>query len=256
MSTENSPFYDTNNKTTTPITILNNSSSNINSSPRLSRNPFLSPTSSNYNQFLPTDFSTFSPSIFLPSTKSLSNSPSDCSFDEFSNAIATQNRLNQASFILENQQLYNNYTLCLATLQESIKELDALREENDNLRLANADLIHRLSLLSQATIQNCLLSSNHHSLSSINDCSTRFSIGNTTKAVPSISPTSVIEQTHLDKRNHEKYSLPKSISVRSSGYAKTNQPNGTGNRNRLNLTRNTTQRRVTSPSQNESVSSE
>lgn len=194
-ASENSPFYDNNNETN-HVTVVNNKSSSVISPSPLSNKSFVSQTSPNYNQFLPPDIS-----IFLPHTKSLSNSPSDCSFDSFSNAIATQNRLNQASCILENQQFYNNYTLCIAALHESIKELDALREENDNLRLANAELISLLSL------KNCLLSTNPPH-------SNRLPIPNAVKAAPSVSvsPTSVI---------------PKSISVRSTG---------TRNRNRAHFT--------------------
>ncbi|KAJ0912393.1 hypothetical protein HanRHA438_Chr06g0273771 [Helianthus annuus] len=64
------------------------------------------------------------------------SSPSDCSFDDdaFSaNAIATENRLSQASFILEYQQLYNSYKMCLASLQECVIEVDDLCIEYEQL---------------------------------------------------------------------------------------------------------------------------
>ncbi|KAK6151017.1 hypothetical protein DH2020_015949 [Rehmannia glutinosa] len=59
----------------------------------------------------------------------------------------TERRLHDASSVLEYQQLYNRYALCLSQLRESIEEVDALRSENDSLRLSNADLSHRVALL-------------------------------------------------------------------------------------------------------------
>ncbi|KAA8547770.1 hypothetical protein F0562_004199 [Nyssa sinensis] len=198
----------------------NDKSSSTNSSPHLSRNSDS------------IDFTSFYPSMFLPNSNSLSITPSDCSFDDDNtNAISTEDRLYQASAILEYQQLYNRYAMCLAHLQRSIKQIDALRQENDDLRLANSDLVKRLSLLSQATIQNCLLSSHHPSLSFINDFN-RLSIGGTVRdshvaeEISTISPTSVIEHNRLERKNVERVSLPKSISVRSSGYLKINQRGG------------------------------
>ncbi|KAF5961319.1 hypothetical protein HYC85_002528 [Camellia sinensis] len=208
----------------------NNDNSSMDSSPDLSRNPHLSTTS--HNQSDDIDFTGFYPSMFPPNSNSLSISPSDCSFDDdATNAIATDNRLYQARSILEHQQLYNRYAMCIAHLQESLKEVDTLREENDNLRVTNADLIKRLSLLSQATIQNCLLSSSHPPLPFINDFN-RLSVGGTVRdshvaeEASNISPTSVIEHNRFDGRNVESVPLPKSISVRSSGYLKMTQRGG------------------------------
>ncbi|KAK9061964.1 hypothetical protein SSX86_019148 [Deinandra increscens subsp. villosa] len=179
----------------------------------------------------------FSSSIFPPKLLSLSqlsfSSPSDSSFDDdaFSaNAIATDNRLSQASFILEYQQLYNSYTMCLASLQECVKEVDDLRQENEALRLANADLVQRLNLFSKAKRQNYLSpsvrSSSSPSSALIGDFS-RLGIGASfcetsasSDKVPSISPTSVIEPNQFARQNVERVSMPKSISVRSKGYLK------------------------------------
>lgn len=207
----------------------------INSSPHLSRNPFLSPNSEDQSD--PTDFTSFYPSMFT----NTSTSPSDTSFDYTSNTIDTENRLNQASFILEYQQLYNCYTFCLSNLQESIRELDALRQENENLKQANADLVKRLSLLSQATIQNCLLSSTHPSMLFVNDFN-RLSLGGTVRNngiaedVSSISPTSVMEKNRFERRSVEKVPLPKSISVRSNGYLKSNRSDGRNGAPTLSVT--------------------
>lgn len=247
------------------------SSSSCNSSPRLLHNiniinditnnqdPFYnSPTTcSSYNQFLPSDeeyFSTFNPCIndFLLSTNnnSLSNSPpsDDLSFDQFSNAIAAQNCPNQASFILENNHLHAySYTLYLSTLQKSIKQLNALRQENENLRLANADFVNRINLLSQAS---GLVSSSRSYLN--NDCNShRLTSVRDYRVIArsSVSPTSVIQQNNLDERNHHKKSAvhPRSTSVRASN---TNDRRGDITRN---LSRAYHQGFTTAPSLNQQV---
>ncbi|XP_057481466.1 zinc finger CCCH domain-containing protein 14-like isoform X1 [Actinidia eriantha] len=207
----------------------NNENSSTDSLQNLFHNPNPSPSDDQSDEI---DFASFYPSIFPPYSNSLPITPSDCSFDDSNNTIATENRLHEARFMLEYQQLYNRYTMCLAHLQESLKEFDALSEENDNLRITNANLIKRLSLLSHATIQNCVLSSGHQPPSFINDFD-RLSVRGTfpdnhvsEDQVSDISPTSVIEQNRFDRRNVERVTLPKSISVRSSGYLKMTQRGG------------------------------
>ncbi|KAG5623651.1 hypothetical protein H5410_008869 [Solanum commersonii] len=177
-------------------------------SPDLADNPFLSPTSTHQfdsSEFIPNFYSTFSRS---------SNSPSLTSFDD-TDDLVTDGRLHQASYILEYQQLYNRYTLCLAHLQESIKEVEALHQENESLRLVNTDLDRRLSLLTQATIQNCLLSDFNRFGMGVNR-DTQIS----DPRPPNIRQGSVVEPNRPERRNAERVSLPKSISVRSSGYLK------------------------------------
>ncbi|KAI5684324.1 hypothetical protein M9H77_05552 [Catharanthus roseus] len=170
------------------------------------KNPFLSATS--------TEDLDSSEAYFYSSLLSQSSnySPSDTSFDDaMADNFATERRLCQASFVLEYQQLYNRYTLCLARLQESMKEVDCFRQENDALRVANADLAQRLSQLSQATIQNCLLSDFN-----------RLKIGNDPPPNIIPNPKSLIDRARIHRQNPptERVSLPKSISVRSSGYLK------------------------------------
>ncbi|KAL8246942.1 hypothetical protein R6Q59_008158 [Mikania micrantha] len=228
-------------KDTGSSTITTNGTGMENDSNNLSVNRFMSPIAS-HNDQLDFDFSSgelfnpapFSSSIFPPKLLSQSySSPSDCSFDDdaFSaNVIATENRLSQASFILEYQQLYNSYTMCLASLQECVKEVDVLRQENEVLRLANTDLIQRLNLFSKAKRQNYLAtsvrSSSSPSSTLIGDFC-RLGIGASfcessasAEKVPSISPTSVIEPNQFARHNVERVSMPKSISVRSKGFLK------------------------------------
>ncbi|XP_059624598.1 zinc finger CCCH domain-containing protein 15-like [Cornus florida] len=214
----------------------NNNSKSNNSSPQyLSQNPLLSPSQNQTIDFFPS----FSPSNFS---------------DDDGVALATEieNRLYRPSVMLEYQQLYNRNAMCLAHLQESMKEVDALRLENDELRLANTALVRRLSLFSQATIQNCMLSSGHPPRSFFNDFH-RLDMGGIDSRVAGevsdVSPTSVIEHNRGERRSAERVSLPKSISVRSSGYLKMNQRG----RESVGPSRGaTSHRRVPSPVPNES----
>lgn len=207
-------------------------------SPHLAHNPFLSPTST--HQF---DSSEFTPNFYSTFSRT-SNSPSQTSFDDIDD-IATDGRLHQASYILEYQQLYNRYTLCLAHLQESIKEVEALHQENESLRLVNSDLDRRLSLLTQATIQNCLLSDFN-----------RFGLGvNRDSQIsdprpPNIRPANVTEPNRPERRNVERVSLPKSISVRSSGYLKLKAQGGKNE----GPSQGKTRQKATNPPLSESVS--
>ncbi|XP_019182591.1 PREDICTED: zinc finger CCCH domain-containing protein 14-like isoform X2 [Ipomoea nil] len=190
------------------------------SSPHYNCNPFLSPSSP--RQLDLTDYSTnYYSSLFVHNCKS----PSDTSFDD-AEAMATERRLFHASFVLEYQQLYNRYTLCLAHLQESLKEVNALRQENESIRLANADLVQRLSLLSQATIQNCLLSDFSHLGIGVRASPIRDTLTTESKPPNVRPPPGAIEQHRLERRNQEQVPIPKSISVRSSGYLKMKAQDG------------------------------
>ncbi|KAJ8545897.1 hypothetical protein K7X08_018480 [Anisodus acutangulus] len=187
-----------------------NYTSSDTTSPHLADNPFLSPTSTHQFdsfEFIPNFYSTFSRS---------SNSPSLTSFDDTDDLLINRHHLHQPSYVLEFQQLYNRYTLCLAHLQESIKEVEALHQENESLRLVNTDLDRRLSLLTQATIQNCLLSDFNRFGMGVNH-DTQLS----DSRPPNLRQGNVVEPNRPERRNVEqRVSLPKSISVRSSGYLK------------------------------------
>ncbi|PWA67971.1 hypothetical protein CTI12_AA313900 [Artemisia annua] len=139
------------------------------------------------------------------------------------NAMATESRLSQASFILEYQQLYNCYTMCLTALQDSVKEAEALRVENEALRVANGELLNRLSLVSDSTRRVSSFGRSLSSASLIGEFS-RLGIGSAFcesngEEFPSVSPTSVIEPNQF-VRGDQRVSMPKSISVRSKGYLK------------------------------------
>nr|POE91673.1 zinc finger ccch domain-containing protein 14 [Quercus suber] len=72
---------------------------------------------------------------------------------------STQNCLNQARLILQDQELNDHYDLCRARLIDLLSEAESFRHENAELRLANAKLLKLLS--SQASFHNLLLSSSY-----------------------------------------------------------------------------------------------
>ncbi|XP_010279391.1 PREDICTED: zinc finger CCCH domain-containing protein 15 [Nelumbo nucifera] len=181
-------------------------------------------------------------SIFSSETSlsnSVSLSPSGCSCDgDTSNAITTENRLYLVGLTLEYQQLVNRYGLCLKNLQETANEVEALRQENAKLRMANKDLTMRLSILTQASLQSLTQASlqnlcNPSSLPSLSmiDEFRRLCVGDNLRnssvsgEISDSSPTSVIGSNQFESSTN-RVSLPKSISVRSSGYLKMNQAGG------------------------------
>jgi butyrate response factor 1 len=165
-------------------------------------------------------------SIFPPKSSSLSLSPSTCCSstiidDLNADAIATQQRLNQARLILQYHELNGHYDLCRASLLDLIAEADALRQENAELRVANAELLKFLS--SQASFHNRLLSSPANPERSFLHHFRRLSIDD--EHTPTTTTTN-----RFDRLSSDRFSLPKSISVRSTGFAKAhNIPAATSN---------------------------
>ncbi|RAL50788.1 hypothetical protein DM860_015935 [Cuscuta australis] len=183
------------------------------SSPSYGCNPFLSPSydSADYAR---KDFS----SIFDRDSRS----PSETSINK-AEAIPIERRLFQANFVLEYQQLYNRYALCLSNLHESLEEVNSLRRENEALHLANVDLVNRLSLLSQAAIRNCLLSDFSHLGIGAPAVPVRSGALVVEPKPPNVRPPlRATEQHRLERSDQEleQVPLPKSISVRSRGYQK------------------------------------
>ncbi|KAE8684676.1 hypothetical protein F3Y22_tig00111105pilonHSYRG00198 [Hibiscus syriacus] len=117
-----------------------------------------------YDQDLTTDFSSmynfiFSPNSTLPHSLSFTPSSSSSSDDLklASDNLATEHRLNHARLILECQQLSDHFDLCFSRLQALMGELETLRKENIDLKVANTELIKFLSLSSQAAMNNRIL---------------------------------------------------------------------------------------------------
>ncbi|KAL2526803.1 Zinc finger CCCH domain-containing protein 14 [Abeliophyllum distichum] len=169
-------------------------------------NPFLSPTSPTYLNPNPYRYS----SLFPQNYSSISSSETS-SFDG-GDIAATERSLHETSRVLEYQQLYNRHTVCLARLHECINEVDSLRCENNSLRLSNADLTRRLTLLVN---QNCLLS----------DFNRLNIVPSPTVSLPTytthVTSSQSLKEENGIRRTPERITVPKSISVRSSGYVKT-----------------------------------
>ena len=171
----------------------------------------------------------------IPSSLSLTpstNRSSSIGGDDDENS--TEHRLNQARLILERQELNDNYDLIQAHLHDLNKEVDHLRRENAELRSVNGELLKLIS--SPTAFQGFLLSSANQTLI---DSFRRLDMGglSTTTTSPhdghgledfsDISPTSVMETSRFERRNpDQRVSLPKSISVRSTGYQKAHQSAG------------------------------
>lgn len=140
--------------------------------------------------------------LLLPN--SLSFTPSTTASPTSSSAadeIATENRLRQARLILEYQDLCDHYNLSLARLQTLTNELELIRRENADLRVANSELVKLISLSSEAAVMQ------HQNRTFGNNRDVAFERRNTANNV-----------------GRERVTLPKSISVRSSGFVKVNQP--------------------------------
>ncbi|CAK7344231.1 unnamed protein product [Dovyalis caffra] len=167
--------------------------------------PFDYHQSNDHDQFA-SNFTSLYHSIFPPKHSQLPNSlsftpsttasPSSSSADE----ITTENRLRQARLILEYQDLCDHYNLSLARLQTLTNELELIRQENADLRVANSELLKLISLSSQAAVMH------HHSRA--------FGINRDVAT----------ERRNNDNNvERERVTLPKSISIRSSGFVKVNQ---------------------------------
>ncbi|XP_057961325.1 zinc finger CCCH domain-containing protein 15 [Malania oleifera] len=204
-------------------------------------------SSATFSQSDGTQFTSLYSSIFPPKpslSTSVSITPSDCSTDGDTtiNSPLTIDHIQMhalelqysphSRLILEHQDLVDRHNLCLAHLHETAKEAEALRRENTNLRLANRDLNKRLSLLIQTSLQKRFVPSDYSSMSVVNGFR-RLCIGDSPSSSSRAweeandeSPTSVIESDRIERMDVERVALPKSISVRSSGYLKAAQAGG------------------------------
>ncbi|KAI4357729.1 hypothetical protein L6164_001660 [Bauhinia variegata] len=145
---------------------------------------------------------------------------------------ASQSRLYDSCVIQKHQDMVNRQSICLSHLLETSKlEVDALRQENIHLRAVNRELNNQLNLVLQASVQNQFDGSSGHTTAfDIANGFRGLHIGDTREGkenfadwkdqeVSDESPTSVIESPV----EVERFSLPKSISVRSNGYLKMTQ---------------------------------
>ncbi|KAL3501784.1 hypothetical protein ACH5RR_036233 [Cinchona calisaya] len=143
------------------------------------------------------------------------------------------------------QDLMDRQNTVLAYMKETAKQAQALRQENINLKMVNAELTNRLNLLIKATsdyyaasfglsgldpgsdvdsLLNGLSLAGGGGVNEVNAWSDVAAEGD------SPSPTSVMDSGGVEGSGDGmpgRVSLPKSISVRSSGYLKPVQAGGT-----------------------------
>ncbi|KAE8077246.1 hypothetical protein FH972_015825 [Carpinus fangiana] len=178
-------------------------------------------------------------------TKSSVSPYSDSGFSD-SGSTVISNHLYHSRSVQEHQEIVNRHSLCLAQLHEATIEAEALRLENTHLRAVNCELNKYLSLF----IRLGSPSADYTAPFGLLDAFRGLSIGDEGSSawddVADESPTSVIESGRVQNVDMERkrFSLPKSISVRSSGYLKTaNQASARGG----GVTRGATRFPTTSP---------
>lgn len=133
--------------------------------------------------------------------------------------------------MLELEELWEQYKVCRGRLHQMAKEVEALREENSDLRSANTEVMERLSILSEARMRQNFL---RRLSSSVGDQG-RHGVEEVCDTITSSPTTLMIHHRHHHKgktggfrRNNivdhppAALSLPKSISVRSSCYLNMN----------------------------------
>uniref|UniRef100_A0A7N0TKQ5 Uncharacterized protein n=1 Tax=Kalanchoe fedtschenkoi TaxID=63787 RepID=A0A7N0TKQ5_KALFE len=192
---------------------------------------FVSQDSEVYKSSLYSMFSTNRKQSVSPSDSSTTtnSNTSQSPNDSYSDEKITAATMNQAlSFIVQNHQdLLNCHNLRLNHLLEATREAEALRSENASLRVLNRDLIDRLALMFQSAHPPRSLSPDFQELPLMQGfaglCIGGDNAGGRDGFVESPSPTSVMENNVMEMPTEPvRVALPKSISVRSDGYLKTN----------------------------------
>ncbi|KAL6620746.1 hypothetical protein ACP70R_035885 [Stipagrostis hirtigluma subsp. patula] len=162
--------------------------------------------------------SPFSPS---PRAASLSRGSSDSGSvvddgDDAAAAAAGEHRLRLARLALQYQEVASRYELCLSHLSDATKEAAALRRENAELRVANGDLARRIAMVAGEQWATVALANEFRGLR-LADAQ------NMPPHPPPPPPPPVAIQVRPLSAAEKHAALPKSISVRSTGYLKMNQ---------------------------------
>ncbi|KAL8035097.1 hypothetical protein ABFX02_12G075000 [Erythranthe guttata] len=173
------------------------------------------------------DFATcFHPSIFPPEHSPLLDYSNDGSFS--SPSMESEDALGSYFPQIQQQQrlhqdLMGRHQKVLFHLSEAAKQAQSLRQENVNLKMANFELKNRLNLFHNGRQFHGV--DLGPSFDSVEDGLRKMSMGveeegtSENEAVAK-SPTSVMDSGLGGQGELERVNLPKSISVRSSGYLK------------------------------------
>ncbi|XP_022878915.1 zinc finger CCCH domain-containing protein 15-like [Olea europaea var. sylvestris] len=164
---------------------------------------------------------------------------------------------------LQHQDMIEQHHTVFSHLQKTAKQVQSLRQDNVNLKMANIDLNHRLKLLVNSTSSfglSGLVPGSSSGWDPIVDGLGKMSLGGedgpgekeegeneVTAAFSqghSTSPKSVVDLGRVGGSGEERISLPKSISVRSSGYLKTARAVGMSNGGRVKAQDRTKTQRV------------
>lgn len=153
---------------------------------------------------------------------------------------AAAHRARLARLALQYQDAANRYQLCFTHLADTSDEAAALRRENDQIRFANGDLVRRISMFGGKHGSALALADEFRRLTRAEEQA---------KAMPPPPPPAATTRPIPE-------AMPKSISVRSTGYIKMNpsgKHRGASKSNNEGSVRSTAQ--STCPVMNESISS-
>ncbi|KAK3137927.1 hypothetical protein QOZ80_5AG0362250 [Eleusine coracana subsp. coracana] len=121
---------------------------------------------------------------------------------------AAEHRARLARLALQYQEVASRYQLCFSHLADTSDEAVALRRENDQLRFSNGDLVRRIAIVG----------GKHSSALALADEFRRLTLAEEqAKAMPPPPPPPPAALMRPVPA-----AMPKSISVRSTGYVKTN----------------------------------
>lgn len=149
--------------------------------------------------------------------------------------------------LYHHQDLTDRHSAVLSLLKDTTKQVQDLRQENINLKMFNADLTNRLSLLlgdTSSDVNTAWFRYRGMSLGpdlkvdevlkglGMMNLGTAENRGSGWETPLADSPTSVMDSGR-DESNADRASLPKSISVRSDGYPKTLQSCGGSREGRI-----------------------
>ncbi|CDP00681.1 unnamed protein product [Coffea canephora] len=172
-------------------------------------------------------------------------------FTTYEKEIMMASRLHQSDLLTDlhhHQDLVDRQNTVLSYMKEAAKQAQALRQENINLKMVNAELTNRLGLLIKATteyaasfgfsgvdpglnVDSLLNGLSRMSLADGAGVNEGNAWSGPAADGDSPSPTSVMESGGVEGSGEGtpgRILLPKSISIRSTGYLKPVQPGGNG----------------------------